>query len=96
MVENITCCTDDDFLSADTLPPYLMPLETSSPKDITKGETELFITEKSSSIRPPVPVDHRGVELTFPETGQQKVFMMAKSNAFIQLDGNRIPTFQLR
>jgi hypothetical protein len=46
--------------------------------------------------RPPVPHDQRGEELTFPETGYQRVFMMAKSNAFIQLDGNRIPTFQLR
>lgn len=56
-------------------------------------------TEKSLSyttVMPSVPITERGVELTFPETGYHKVFMMAKSNAFIQLDGNRIPTFQLR
>lgn len=45
---------------------------------------------------PPVPLDKRGEELTFAETGHHKVFMFAKSNTFIQLDGNRIPTFQLR
>jgi hypothetical protein len=45
---------------------------------------------------PPVPLDKRGEELTFEETGHYKVFMFAKSNTFIQLDGNRIPTFQLR
>lgn len=45
---------------------------------------------------PPVPLDKRGEELTFEETGHHKVFMFAKSNTFIQLDGNRIPTFQLR
>ncbi|XP_046663141.1 neurexin-4 isoform X3 [Homalodisca vitripennis] len=49
-----------------------------------------------TSARPPVPLEHRGIELTFAETGHHKVFMMAKNNAFIQLDGNRIPTFQLR
>lgn len=38
----------------------------------------------------------RGVELTFAETGHVKVFMMVRSNAFIQLDGEAIPTFQLR
>uniref|UniRef100_A0A1B6DJE8 Laminin G domain-containing protein n=1 Tax=Clastoptera arizonana TaxID=38151 RepID=A0A1B6DJE8_9HEMI len=79
-----------------TLPPYLLPLETTSPRDSTIALSETLSNEKTSSIRPPVPIEHRGVELTFPETGQQKVFMMAKSNAFIQLDGNRIPTFQLR
>jgi len=45
---------------------------------------------------PPVPLDKRGEELTFAETGHHRVFMFAKSNTFIQLDGNRIPTFQLR
>lgn len=45
---------------------------------------------------PPVPLDKRDEELTFAETGHHKVFMFAKSNTFIQLDGNRIPTFQLR
>uniref|UniRef100_A0A8D8Y5X7 Contactin-associated protein-like 2 n=1 Tax=Cacopsylla melanoneura TaxID=428564 RepID=A0A8D8Y5X7_9HEMI len=44
----------------------------------------------------PVPVGARGIELTFAETGRQTTFMMAQTNAFIQLDGNRIPTFQLR
>jgi hypothetical protein len=45
---------------------------------------------------PPVPLNKRGEELTFKETGHHKVFMFATSNTFIQLDGNQIPTFQLR
>ncbi|XP_050531839.1 axotactin isoform X2 [Daktulosphaira vitifoliae] len=44
----------------------------------------------------PIAFDDRGAELTFAESGYHTVFMMAKNNAFIQLDGNRIPTFQLR
>ncbi|XP_014284802.1 axotactin isoform X2 [Halyomorpha halys] len=44
----------------------------------------------------PVPEEIRGPELTFKETGQHKVFMMAKNNAFIQLDGNQTANFQLR
>lgn len=49
-----------------------------------------------SSTMAPIAPDERGAELTFAETGYYTVFMMAKNNAFIQLDGNRIPTFQLR
>lgn len=49
----------------------------------------------SSTLAPIAPSD-RGAELTFAETGRYTVFMMAENNAFIQLDGNRIPTFQLR
>lgn len=40
--------------------------------------------------------DDRGVQLTFAETGHDNVFMMVRGNAFIQLDGEAIPTFQLR
>lgn len=78
-----------------TLPPYLLPpSETSSEQGL--DEQQVLEPPKTSSMRPPVPLEHRGVELTFPETGHHKVFMMAENNAFIQLDGNRIPTFQLR
>lgn len=49
----------------------------------------------SSTLAPIAPSD-RGAELTFSESGYYTVFMMAENNAFIQLDGNRIPTFQLR
>ncbi|XP_047111390.1 neurexin-4 isoform X1 [Schistocerca piceifrons] len=45
---------------------------------------------------PPVPINQRGPELTFEETGHHKVFMFAKRNTYIQLDGNHIPNFQLR
>jgi len=44
----------------------------------------------------PLPDSERGKELTFAETGHQKVFMMARPDAFIQVDDHRIPTFQLR
>lgn len=43
-----------------------------------------------------VPHGDRGIQLTFAETGEIKVFMMVRGNAFIQLDGEAIPTFQLR
>ncbi|XP_054286354.1 axotactin-like isoform X2 [Macrosteles quadrilineatus] len=72
-----------------TLPPYLMI--PALPVDETTSEAP-----KITSVRPLVPFEQRGIELTFPETGHHKVFMMAKNNAFIQLDGNRIKTFQLR
>lgn len=52
--------------------------------------------EYGSSTLAPIAPNDRGAELTFAETGHFTVFMMAKNNAFIQLDGNRIPTFQLR
>lgn len=42
------------------------------------------------------PISDRGVELTFAESGNGTVFMMVRGNAFIQLDGEAIPTFQLR
>lgn len=44
----------------------------------------------------PVPIEQRGPELTFAETGQGKTFMFAKNNTFIQMDGDIIQTFQLR
>lgn len=49
---------------------------------------------KTSTVK--LPIGDRGVELTFAETGHIKVFMMVRGNAFIQLDGDAIPTFQLR
>lgn len=44
----------------------------------------------------PVPIEQRGPELTFAETGQEKTFIFAKNNTFIQMDGDIIQTFQLR
>ncbi|XP_043070141.1 axotactin isoform X1 [Drosophila bipectinata] len=44
----------------------------------------------------PVPIEQRGPELTFAETGQGKTFVFAKNNTFIQMDGDIIQTFQLR
>ncbi|XP_063236083.1 axotactin isoform X2 [Bacillus rossius redtenbacheri] len=43
-----------------------------------------------------VPVARRGAELTFQETGHQRVFMFAQAGAFVQIDGQRAPAFQLR
>lgn len=64
----------------DTLPPHLLQQNRTTKQP---GNT-------------PVPEEIRGPELTFKETGQHKVFMMAKNNAFIQLDGNQTANFQLR
>ncbi|XP_069674286.1 axotactin isoform X2 [Periplaneta americana] len=89
-----------------TLPPYLQAKEyEDSREDKTDGAIEVPKTTTASPqvtylptipTPPPVPLDQRGQELTFEETGHHKVFMFAKSNTYIQLDGNRIPTFQLR
>lgn len=40
--------------------------------------------------------ENRGAELTFAETGEEKTFLFAKNNTFIQVDGDIIQTFQLR
>lgn len=44
----------------------------------------------------PVPIQQRGPQLTFLETGDQSTFMFAQSNTFIQIEGDIIQTFQLR
>lgn len=81
-------------------------MESEDEPESFRGEQEAHKTvgqrrdTLSSSVPAPppltVPLDKRGEELTFEETGHHRVFMFAKSNTFIQLDGNRIPTFQLR
>jgi hypothetical protein len=92
---------------SDTLPPYLQQREYKESKGRPEGVTEKQEDHKTAlqpqvtyvstvPTPPPVPLDKRGEELTFEETGHHKVFMFAKSNTFIQVDGNRIPTFQLR
>lgn len=43
-----------------------------------------------------MPLESRGSELTFFETGHEKQFMFAQNNTFIQIDGDIIQTFQLR
>jgi hypothetical protein len=91
---------------SETQPPYLQPEinmesedELESPAERTQkteGRRGTHVSSVPEPPPPPVPIDKRGEELTFAETGHHKVFMFAKSNTFIQLDGNRIPTFQLR
>ena len=77
----------------DTLPPYLRTQykEFSSENRWVGGKWVKIGPTKAT-----VPISERGEELTFPDTGYQKTFMFARSNAFIQLDSNQIPTFQLR
>jgi hypothetical protein len=99
----VTLC----IVSSDTFP-HLQPRQYDESKgDQPEGVTEKQGTHKTTlqpqityvptvSTPPPVPLGERGEELTFEETGHHKVFMFAQSNTFIQLDGNRIPTFQLR
>ncbi|XP_065204178.1 axotactin isoform X2 [Planococcus citri] len=60
-----------------------------------KQKHKLNATSPRISASYVAPAD-RGVELTFAETGKITVFMMVRGNAFIQLDGEAIPTFQLR
>nr|CAD7256084.1 unnamed protein product [Timema shepardi] len=80
-----------------TLPPYLRkPDELPKPPAIAKPKPDRVTFAPITTTKAPVPLAERGEELTFAETGHHKVFMFAHSNTFIQLDGNRIPTFQLR
>lgn len=82
------------------MPPYLLPKPstTPDPKRLNNSTTarKPLPTRRPPPTEPPVPLKDRGHELTFAETGHQKVFMMARSDAFIQVDDHRIPTFQLR
>jgi hypothetical protein len=82
------------FLSPDTLPPYIR----TQLKSVTSYEHRWVDGKwiKVGPTKPPVPLTERGEELTFSETGHSKTFMFARNNAFIQLDSNQIPTFQLR
>lgn len=54
------------------------------------------IEEKPSGSKFPIPFELRGSELTFAETGEEKTFVFAKNNTFIQMDGEVIQRFQLR
>lgn len=104
-LECLQYCSSKNY----TLPPHLQPrayVETEGVPEKFTGKQDAqktvgqhrvtHISSVPSPPPPPVPLDKRGEELTFAETGHHKVFMFAKSNTFIQLDGNRIPTFQLR
>jgi len=67
-----------------------MTIYTQSPAQSPVGYSE------NNGGTTPVPIEQRGPELTFAETGQGKTFMFAKNNTFIQMDGDIIQTFQLR
>ncbi|KAI5716611.1 hypothetical protein M8J76_009357 [Diaphorina citri] len=71
-----------------------VPLEEPTAAEATSSQARK--RKNDSQLVFPVPLHERGIELTFAETGLDTTFMMAQMNAFIQLDGNRIPTFQLR
>ncbi|XP_075160242.1 axotactin isoform X2 [Haematobia irritans] len=81
-----------------TLPPFL---QTTTREPST---TESSVAQPSYTLSPaygdsetsPVPFEQRGPELTFAETGQEKTFVFAENNTFIQIDGDIIQTFQLR
>uniref|UniRef100_A0A1I8N1M4 Laminin G domain protein n=1 Tax=Musca domestica TaxID=7370 RepID=A0A1I8N1M4_MUSDO len=81
-----------------TLPPFL---QTTTREPST---TESSLIPPSYTLSPafgdsdtsPVPFEQRGPELTFAETGQEKTFVFAENNTFIQIDGDIIQTFQLR
>lgn len=88
---------------ADTLPPFLL----STTREPSTTESSLASYTQSPAQTPvgygghgggttPVPIEQRGPELTFAETGQDKTFVFAKNNTFIQMDGDIIQTFQLR
>ncbi|KAM7357468.1 axotactin isoform 3-T7 [Cochliomyia hominivorax] len=81
-----------------TLPPFL---QTTTREPST---TESSLPQSPYTLSPtfgdsetsPVPFEERGPELTFAETGQEKTFVFAENNTFIQIDGDIIQTFQLR
>lgn len=81
----------------DEPPQYFGPVTNKvSPTTTTVAPVTKSVDTKQEVTLPPVPLQNRGDELTFEESGHHKVFMFAKKNTFIQLDGNRIPNFQLR
>ncbi|XP_017863815.1 PREDICTED: uncharacterized protein LOC108614281 [Drosophila arizonae] len=89
-----------------TLPPFL--LSTTREPSTTESSLASYNTQSPAQLpagynggrmmggTTPVPIEQRGPELTFAETGQGKTFMFAKNNTFIQMDGDIIQTFQLR
>jgi len=93
---------------ADTLPPFLQ--STTREPSTTESSMLLGLPYTQSPAQSPdgmggaeggdgttpVPIEQRGPELTFAETGQGKTFIFAKNNTFIQMDGDIIQTFQLR
>lgn len=81
----------------DTLPPYLESTTNGPTSSVAPTYTHAApIYDAQGSTINPVPYELRGSELTFEETGQEKTFMFAKNNTFIQMDGEIIQTFQLR
>ncbi|XP_036336765.1 uncharacterized protein LOC118746897 isoform X1 [Rhagoletis pomonella] len=83
-----------------TLPPFLRsttsePSTTESAIQLPANTAGPFYGADGSDSNP-VPFEQRGPELTFAETGQEKTFVFAKNNTFIQMDGDIIQTFQLR
>lgn len=76
-----------DMLRADK------PNGRANPSNSRAGRSKLRSNLTMNSYSP---ISDRGVELTFAESGNGTVFMMVRGNAFIQLDGEAIPTFQLR
>lgn len=85
-------------LITDTLPPYLTS-STQDPTTISLNESSLKVNNVpviDNSTNNSVPLDSRGAELTFKETGYEKQFMFAQNNTFIQIDGDTIQRFQLR
>ncbi|XP_049315176.1 axotactin isoform X4 [Bactrocera dorsalis] len=84
-----------------TLPPFLRsttsePSTTESTQQLSSNTAGPVYGGGDASDSSPVPFDQRGPELTFAETGQEKTFVFAKNNTFIQMDGDIIQTFQLR
>ncbi|KAL9905676.1 axotactin isoform 4-T8 [Glossina fuscipes fuscipes] len=81
-----------------TLPPFL---QTTTHEPSTTDASQALLP---FSLPPtfgdfdtsPIPFEQRGPELTFAETGQEKTFVFAQNNTFIQIDGDIIQTFQLR
>ncbi|KAK6631049.1 hypothetical protein RUM44_003221 [Polyplax serrata] len=76
-----------------TLPPYL---STRTKGRLWDNQWINGSLVKTGPTKPSLPISERDQELTFRDTGYLTTFMFARSNAFIQLDSNQIPTFQLR
>uniref|UniRef100_A0A1A9W4Q6 BPTI/Kunitz inhibitor domain-containing protein n=1 Tax=Glossina brevipalpis TaxID=37001 RepID=A0A1A9W4Q6_9MUSC len=81
-----------------TLPPFL---QTTTHEPSTTDASQAMLPFSLSPTfgdldTSPIPFEKRGPELTFAETGQEKTFVFAQNNTFIQIDGDIIQTFQLR
>lgn len=72
-----------------------LPVVATSAKNHQITAVEASTSTAATTTVSDQPID-QSVELSFEENREQKTFLFAQDNTFIQLDGDPIQTFQLR